>query len=90
MSRSLKKGPFVDPVLFEKAVKAREIGATNPIKTWSRSCTVVPEFVGQNFDVHNGKVFIRVYVTEDMVGHKLGEFAPTRHFRTHTTRQVRK
>jgi small subunit ribosomal protein S19 len=90
MSRSLKKGPYVDEALFEKAVRARNTGATAPIKVWNRACTIVPEFVGQNFDVHNGKVFIRVYVTEDMVGHKLGEFAPTRHFRTHTTREVRK
>ena len=90
MGRSLKKGPYVDEVLFEKAVKARNHGLTTPIKVWNRSCTIVPEFVGQNFDVHNGKVFIRVYVTEDMVGHKLGEFAPTRHFRTHTGREVRR
>jgi len=90
MSRSLKKGPHVDAVLFEKVLKSREGGSTTPIKTWSRACTIVPEFVGQNFDIHNGKVFIRLYVTEDMVGHKLGEFAPTRNFRTHTSRQVRK
>ena len=90
MGRSLKKGPYVDEVLFEKAIKARESGATMPIKVWNRACTIVPEFVGQNFDVHNGKVFMRVFVTEDMVGHKLGEFAPTRNFRTHTTRQVRR
>ena len=90
MSRSLKKGPYVDEVLFEKAIRARNAGSTNPIKVWNRACTIVPEFVGQNFDVHNGKVFMRVFVTEDMVGHKLGEFAPTRHFRTHTGRDVRK
>jgi small subunit ribosomal protein S19 len=90
MSRSLKKGPYVDEVLFEKAIRARNTGSTMPIKVWNRACTIVPEFVGQNFDVHNGKVFIRVFVTEDMVGHKLGEFAPTRHFRTHTARGVRK
>jgi len=71
-------------------LRARETGATVPLKVWNRACTIVPEFVGHNFDVHNGKVFIRVFVTEDMVGHKLGEFAPTRHFRTHTTRDVRK
>ena len=90
MGRSLKKGPYVDEVLFEKALKARESGASTPIRVWNRACTIVPEFVGHSFDVHNGKVFMRVYVTEDMVGHKLGEFAPTRNFRTHTTRQVRK
>lgn len=90
MSRSLKKGPFVDPQLYEKVVRARGGGASAPIKTWSRACTIVPEFVGQNFDVHNGKNFIRVYVTEDMVGHKLGEFAPTRTFRAHTAREVKK
>jgi small subunit ribosomal protein S19 len=90
MSRSLKKGPYVDEALFRKVIEARNSGARMPIKVWNRACTIVPEFVGQNFDVHNGKVFIRVYVTEDMVGHKLGEFAPTRHFRTHTTREVRK
>lgn len=90
MGRSLKKGPYVDEVLFEKVLRAKQSGATAPIKVWNRACTIVPEFVGQHFDVHNGKVFIRVYVTEDMVGHKLGEFAPTRHFRQHTTREVRK
>ncbi|MEP0848013.1 MAG: 30S ribosomal protein S19 [Phycisphaerae bacterium] len=90
MSRSMKKGPFVDPQLYEKVVRARSGGSSSPIKTWSRACTIVPEFVGQNFDVHNGKNFIRVYVTEDMVGHKLGEFAPTRTFRAHTAREVKK
>jgi small subunit ribosomal protein S19 len=86
----MKKGPFVDPQLYEKVVRARSGGSSSPIKTWSRACTIVPEFVGQNFDVHNGKNFIRVYVTEDMVGHKLGEFAPTRTFRAHTAREVKK
>ena len=90
MSRSLKKGPYVDERLFERVLRARETGATTPLKVWNRACTIVPEFVGQNFDIHNGKLFIRVFVTEDMVGHKLGEFAPTRHFRTHTAREVRK
>ena len=90
MGRSLKKGTKVDEVLFEKAIKARETGSSIPIKVWNRACTIVPEFVGHSFDVHNGKVFMRVYVTEDMVGHKLGEFAPTRNFRTHTSRTVRK
>ncbi len=90
MGRSLKKGPYVDEVLYRKVMHARDAGSTMPIKVWNRACTIVPEFVGQNFDVHNGKVFIRVYVTEDMVGHRLGEFSPTRNFRTHTTREVRK
>ena len=83
MGRSLKKGPYVDPVLFDKVMKARQQGSTAPIRTWSRACTIVPEFVGQHFEVHNGKTFIKVYVTEEMVGHKLGEFAPTRTFHGH-------
>ncbi len=86
MSRSLKKGPFVDEALYEKVQKAREAGRSGPLKVWRRACTIVPEFVGFHFDVHNGKTFIKVYVTEDMVGHKLGEFAPTRTFRAHTAR----
>jgi small subunit ribosomal protein S19 len=81
MSRSLKKGPFVDERLFERVMA---LGARKePLKTWSRRCDIVPEFVGHTFMVHNGKQFLRVYVTEDMVGHKLGEFAPTRLFRGH-------
>ena len=86
MSRSLKKGPYVDEVLFRKVVSARDSGSTLPIRVWNRSCTIVPEFVGTHFEVHNGKNFSKVYVTEDMVGHKLGEFAPTRTFRAHTAR----
>lgn len=89
MSRSLKKGPYVDEVLFRKVQLARQSGRGAPIKVWNRACTIVPEFVGQKFEVHNGKGFIPVYVTEDMVGHKLGEFAPTRTFRGHTSRQVK-
>ncbi len=89
MSRSLKKGPYVDEVLFRKAQLARQSGSRTPLRTWSRACTIVPEFVGLHFEVHNGKTFAKVYVTEDMVGHKLGEFAPTRTFRAHTTRQVK-
>jgi small subunit ribosomal protein S19 len=81
MGRSLKKGPFVEQRLLEKIQK---MGAEKkPIKTWSRRSTVVPEFVGYTFQVHNGKVFIPIYITENMVGHKLGEFAPTRIFRKH-------
>jgi len=90
MARSLKKGPYVDETLFRRVQRAREIGGGLPLKTWSRACTIVPEFVGQTFDVHNGKTFVKVYVTEDMVGHKLGEFAPTRTFRGHTSREVKK
>lgn len=84
MSRSLKKGPYVDEVLFRKVQIALERNERAPIKVWNRSCVIVPEFVGMNFDVHNGRTFLKVYVTEDMVGHKLGEFAPTRTFRGHT------
>jgi small subunit ribosomal protein S19 len=90
MSRSMKKGPYVDEVLYNKIARLRDTGSNAPVKVWNRACTIVPEFVGQNFEVHNGKQFIRVYVTEDMVGHKLGEFAPTRTFRSHTAREVKK
>lgn len=83
MGRSLKKGPFVDPKLYVKVQKQEQMGITEPIKTWSRACTIVPEFVGATFMVHNGKQHLKVFVTEDMVGHKLGEFAPTRTFRGH-------
>jgi small subunit ribosomal protein S19 len=84
MGRSLKKGPFVDEKLFGKAMKQKAEGIHDPIKTWSRRCTIVPEFVGSTFMVHNGKMFHKVFVTEDMVGHKLGEFSPTRIFRGHS------
>lgn len=83
MGRSRKKGPFVDPKLWKKVKKQKETGIREPIKTWSRACTIIPEFVDHTFEVHNGKVFMKVYVTEDMVGHKLGEFSPTRTFRGH-------
>jgi len=83
MARSLKKGPFVDNHLIEKVVRARETGNKQIIQTWSRRSTVTPEFVGLTFAVHNGKKFIPVFVTENMVGHKLGEFAPTRTFHGH-------
>ena len=83
MSRSLKKGPYIVPKL-EKRVKAQnESGKKNVIKTWSRASMISPDFVGQTIAVHNGNKFIPVYVTENMVGHKLGEFAPTRSFRGH-------
>ncbi len=81
MSRSLKKGPYVDMRLFAKVEK---LGKKEAHKTWSRDCTIVPEFVASTFLVHNGKTFVKVYVTEEMVGHKLGEFSPTRTFRGHT------
>lgn len=90
MPRSMKKGPYVDEVLYNRVLRARDSGSTVPHKTWSRACTIVPEFIGQNFDVHNGKIFTRVYVTEDMVGHKLGEFSPTRTFRAHSGRKEKK
>ncbi len=83
MGRSLKKGPHVDERLLEKALKAEASGNREPIKTWSRACTIVPEFIGKNFAIHNGRAFIKLYVTEEMVGHKLGEFAPTRTFKGH-------
>ena len=84
MPRSVKKGPFVDEKLMKKVRILVETGDRRVIKTWSRRSTVIPEFVGYTFAVHNGKNFIPVYVTENMVGHKLGEFAPTRIFRGHS------
>src|SRR5262245_26613130 len=86
MSRSLKKGPFVDTHLLEKIEVMNRGSEKKVIKTWSRRSTVVPEMVGHTLAVHNGKKFIPVYITENMVGHKLGEFAPTRQFKGHTTR----
>jgi small subunit ribosomal protein S19 len=83
MARSVKKGYFVDPHLMDKVEKAVKAGARKPITTWSRRSTITPDFVGQTFNVHNGKNFVSVYVTENMVGHKLGEFAATRQFRAH-------
>ncbi len=80
MPRSKKKGPFVDEHLLKKVLKAKETGDKRPIKTWSRRSTIIPEMVGLTFAVHNGHKFIPVYVTENMVGHKLGEFAPARDF----------
>ena len=87
MSRSIKKGPYVDAKLALKVDRQSEAGGRAPIQTWARSCTVIPEFVGHTFQVHNGKIFMKVFVTEDMVGHKLGEFAPTRIFRSHTNKK---
>jgi small subunit ribosomal protein S19 len=83
MSRSLKKGPFVDAKLFRKIQKQLQAGTKEPVKTWARACTIVPEFVGHTFLVHNGRLHVKVFVTEDMVGHRLGEFALTRTFRGH-------
>jgi small subunit ribosomal protein S19 len=84
MSRSLKKGPYVDMRLLAKVEKQERITDRKPIRTWSRDCTIVPEFVGQTFEIHNGKNFLKLFVTEDMVGHKLGEFSPTRIFKGHS------
>lgn len=83
MPRSIKKGPFLDGHLWKKVVKAIDNGDKKPIKTWSRRSTIVPEMVGLTFAVYNGQKFIPVFVTEDMVGFKLGEFSPTRIFRSH-------
>lgn len=83
MARSLKKGPFVDYHLIEKVLAHQESGGKKIVKTWSRRSTIVPEMIGMNIAVHNGKTFIPVYVTDNMVGHKLGEFAPTRTFKAH-------
>ena len=83
MSRSLKKGPFVDDHLLVKIERMTSSNVKKPIKTWSRRSLITPDFVGHTFLVHNGKIFNSVFVTENMVGHKLGEFAPTRHFSGH-------
>lgn len=83
MGRSLKKGPYVDPKVYAKVDRQNNAGAKEPIATWARACMIVPEFVGHTFMVHNGKTHVKVFVTEDMVGHRLGEFAPTRSFRGH-------
>ena len=85
MGRSIKKGPFIDGHLLEKIVKAKDTKSKQPIKTWSRRSMITPEMVGLTFHVHNGKLFMPVYVTENMVGHRLGEFAPTRKFTGHST-----
>lgn len=84
MGRSLKKGPYVDGKLLKKVERLDTSRRKDPIKTWARRSTIAPEFIGHTFLVHNGRMHINVYVTEDMVGHKLGEFAPTRTFRGHT------
>jgi len=86
MSRSLKKGPHVDARLLARV--ERQGNNREPIRTWSRACTIIPEFVGHTFEVHNGNKFLKVFVQEDMVGHKLGEFAPTRIFKGHSGRKA--
>ncbi len=83
MARSLKKGPFVDQYLIDKVEKMNKSGEKRAIKTWSRRSMIIPDFVGHTFNVHNGKIFANVFVTENMVGHRLGEFSPTRAFREH-------
>jgi small subunit ribosomal protein S19 len=85
MSRSVKKGPFIDGHLVKKVRTARDSGSNRVIKTWSRRSTIIPEMIGLTFAVHNGKQFISVYVTEQMIGHKLGEFSSTRSFRGHAS-----
>ena len=86
MGRSLKKGPYIDEKLSKKVEKLNADGRKEPVKTWARSCTISPDFIGHTFLVHNGRAHLSVYVTEDMVGHKLGEFAATRTFRGHGAR----
>jgi small subunit ribosomal protein S19 len=83
MTRSIKKGPWIDPRIQRKVDKAKAAGDRKPIKTWARASTITPDYVGMTFMVHNGRQFLKVYVSEDMVGHRLGEFAPTRTFRGH-------
>ncbi len=83
MARSLKKGPFVDEHLIKKVLKAKESGDKKPIKTWSRRSMILPDMIGLTFNVHNGRNFIPVYITENHIGYKLGEFAPTRTFKGH-------
>ena len=90
MSRSIKKGPFVDDHLLKKVEDAQDKDKKQVIKTWSRRSTIIPEMVGMTLAVHNGKKFIPVYVMENMVGHKLGEFSPTRYFKGHTTKAAKK
>jgi small subunit ribosomal protein S19 len=83
MARSSKKGPFIDPKLLKKVLAQKQGGNKTALKTWSRACQIPPEFIGHTFAVHNGRAFINVFVEESMVGHRLGEFAPTRTFRGH-------
>ena len=87
MGRSVKKGPYIDVKVMQKVLRQKQESDRSPIKTWARACTIPPDFVGHTFEVHTGKHFQRVFVTEEMVGHKLGEFAPTRTFRGHSGRR---
>jgi len=87
VSRSIRKGPNINAKLLAKVMAQKQQGGGEPLRTWARSCTIVPEFVGHTFLVHNGKNFLRIFVTENMVGHKLGEFSPTRTFRGHGGRK---
>jgi small subunit ribosomal protein S19 len=87
MGRSVKKGPYIDGKLERKVLRQKQQNDRSPIRTWARASTIPPDFVGHTFEVHNGKNFIRVFVTEEMVGHKLGEFSPTRTFRGHGGRR---
>lgn len=87
MSRSLKKGPYVDERLYRRVEKLNQMNKREALKTWARRCTIVPEFIGHTFKVHNGRQFLDVFVTEDMVGHKLGEFSSSRTFRGHTNKK---
>lgn len=87
MGRSLKKGPFVDHHLIKKVREQNETGDKKPIKTWSRRSMIVPEMIGHTFEVHNGRRFITVFVTDNMVGHRLGEFSPTRLFKSHPVKK---
>ena len=88
MSRSIKKGPYISDKLMKKVEAQNKKGTKDPIQTWSRPSVIIPEFVGHTFNVHNGRVFLKVYVTEDMVGHRLGEFSPTRTFRGHSKKEA--
>lgn len=90
MARSIKKGPFIDDYLIKKVEAMTESGKKGVIKTWSRRSVIIPDFVGHTFSVHNGSKFVPVFVSENMVGHKLGEFAPTRNFRGHAGAKARK
>ncbi len=87
MGRSLKKGPFIDAKLIKHLDRSRNKGSKEPIKTWARASTIIPDMVGYTFLVHNGKTFHKVYITEELVGHKLGEFSPTRTYRGHTQKK---
>lgn len=88
MGRSLRKGPFVDHHLLDKVIKQNKVGSKKAIKTWSRRSMIIPDMVGHTFEVHNGRKFIAVFISENMVGHRLGEFSPTRVFKGHGSKKV--